>query len=177
MRSKLYPTHHWKCLPLISVVVPSQNAKQHAGEVTLLLPHLQNSFLTKQGNYVTTPFFVLFCPHFWRPTSTKKVSRKLIKLGCDWGAHLCRQSNEPSPLPPIVSLGFRMVNFCFPIFMAEALKKKQGLSSCGSKGPLNSKTFVSIRTVLYVQFGWKIPLTAIVIRLTVALWCFLLVTD
>ncbi len=38
--------------------------------------------------------------------------------------------------------------FLFFVFLAEALKKKQGLSGCGKKVPPNSQTFVSIGTVL-----------------------------
>jgi hypothetical protein len=40
--------------------------------------------------------------------------------------------------------------FLFFVFLAEALKKKHGLSGCKKKVPPNSELWVSIRSVLFV---------------------------
>jgi hypothetical protein len=63
-----------------------------------------------------------------------------------WTAY--RQKKEPKPLTPIVSPGFRVTNFCFFVFLPEALKKKHGLSGCKKKFPPNLELLVSIRSVL-----------------------------
>ncbi len=46
--------------------------------------------------------------------------------------------------------------FLFFVFLAKALKKKQGLSGCGKKVPPNSEMFVSIGTVLFtIQYNFS----------------------
>jgi hypothetical protein len=68
----------------------------------------------------------------------------------EWAQTAHRQKKEPWPLTPNVSPGRVQCDkfLCF-VFLAKALKKKQGLSGCGKKVPPNSQTFVSIQTGLH----------------------------
>ena len=67
-----------------------------------------------------------------------------VRHRLEWARMAHRQKKEPKPLKPIVLPWFRVTNFCFFVFLAEALKKNNGLSSCKKKVPPNLEVYVSI---------------------------------